>query len=122
MPGVHVGGCHPKANTVRRRGFPIAEKRREGKRSMIGYEMMDRRPQGFFRKYHSYAASSSCKGMPEEFAMVARPKFVASATSTANRAGRIASSLSGSGLTTTCQVGQIRREVGPTIDLHQHFW
>src|SRR5579864_119516 len=48
MPGVHVGGCHPKANAIRRRGFPIVEKRCEGKRSMIGNEMMDRRSQGFF--------------------------------------------------------------------------
>ena len=48
VPGVQVGGCHPKANAIRRRGFPIAEKRREGKRSMIGNEMMDRRSQGFF--------------------------------------------------------------------------
>ena len=48
VTSIEGGGCHPKANAIRRRGFPIAEKRREGKRSMIGNEMMDRRSQGFF--------------------------------------------------------------------------
>ena len=47
VSGVHVGGCHAKANPIGGRGFPVTEKRREGKRSMIGNEMMDRRAQGF---------------------------------------------------------------------------
>jgi hypothetical protein len=122
VPGVHVGGCHPKANTIGGRGFPVTEERGEGKRSMIGNEMMDRRSQGFFAEVPIVCCLQFMSGDARGVRHGCQTQVCCLRHQHCKQGRKDRRVTRSRGLTAARQVGQIRREVGPTIDLHEHFW